>query len=181
MPLISLCLLVGVLVRALASGDTGHRLADTFGTTDLHLGAAFWLSIAFFQFNWYRVLLQHVEGFRALHWGVLWSLSIEEQFYLFYPLVLGWLGKARRLLLFLVGVVLVGFLYRALMVHNPPAVIFGSFSNFDAIALGALLFVAAQKFGNRLRKEFSLSLLLCLSGAARLAAADVLRPRTGST
>jgi peptidoglycan/LPS O-acetylase OafA/YrhL len=45
-----------------------------------------------FQVNWYEA----VHGYLPANWDVMWSLSIEEMFYLFFPLVCVLLARRRR-------------------------------------------------------------------------------------
>jgi peptidoglycan/LPS O-acetylase OafA/YrhL len=70
-----------------------------------------------------------------LPWQVLWSLSIEEVFYLSFPILLGPLKKSRWIIAMLIVITLFGPCRRA---SAPPRVLYDYFSCFDLIALGSL-------------------------------------------
>jgi peptidoglycan/LPS O-acetylase OafA/YrhL len=78
----------------------------------------------------------------------LWSLAIEEQFYLAYPLVLRALGRRRRVVPALLAVVATGPAFRAWAgAWRPQSFLLGftaSFACFDLLALGALLGFALE-------------------------------------
>src|SRR6201996_7572551 len=88
-----------------------------------------------FHVNW----LEATRGYLPGNWDILWSLSIEEMFYLFFPLV----ARAARRRQFLIPLLLVfavaGPFARA-KVFNPNPVWreYSYLGGMDAIALGCL-------------------------------------------
>ena len=166
-PLFFLCVALGLTLIALALPSEPRTLYCLKGA-ETKFTPGFWLSLGTFTFNWYKI----VAPVSGLHWEVLWSLSVEEQFYLIYPLALAWSGSERRLVFLLLFFVLFGPIYRMLW-RDPSPAVNGSFGNFDAIASGALLFVASSRYGARLSKSPSWRGLLCLSGCFLLTAANL--------
>ncbi len=72
----------------------------------------------------------------------LWSLAVEEQFYIFWPLLLGvaWRRGAHRVLLWVVGAIALSFIFNIFVVHRYPEVAFYSpLSRVWELAAGALL------------------------------------------
>jgi peptidoglycan/LPS O-acetylase OafA/YrhL len=72
---------------ALWSATDSPATQFCFRRVDSRFDAPFWFSIPTFTFNWLRILRSNIVGGWGLHWDILWSLAIEEQFYLFYPLL----------------------------------------------------------------------------------------------
>jgi peptidoglycan/LPS O-acetylase OafA/YrhL len=85
--------------------------------------------------NWVRVSGDHLGAL-----GNLWSLAVEEQFYLVWPLVLLFLRpRVRWLLLVVVAVTVFRF------TQAPTAAIYGTFGRIDALLLGAVLAISGLR------------------------------------
>jgi peptidoglycan/LPS O-acetylase OafA/YrhL len=87
-----------------------------------------------FHLNW----LEGVHGYLPASWDVLWSLSVEEAFYLFFPLaclLFRWRGVGEALLL---SIVLVGPFVRRALQAEPIWQSKAYFACMDSIALGCL-------------------------------------------
>ncbi len=124
-------------------------------------------SILTFTVNWVKCLHFHPEINYGQTWSVLWSLSIEEQFYLFYPLALKKLGNERNLFIFLAAVVLFEPISYALAFHFFPydqSLYYSSFVSFGQIALGCLLYLVSQRAAGFLEGRLLRSVSLCLLG-----------------
>jgi peptidoglycan/LPS O-acetylase OafA/YrhL len=104
----------------------------------------FWMSFPTLTFNWLTIFR---EGFSyyGLHWSVMWSLAIEEQFYLVYPWALKKCGSVSRLTRGLLVVVAVGLVFRAGCYFydsgSSALPMFSSFAGFEGIAMGALCYL----------------------------------------
>ena len=97
-----------------------------------------------------NVLFAREGGFHASPFtGHFWSLAVEEQFYLAWPLVV-WLVPRRRLAVVCAALVLGAFMLR-LSIHrttfNATAAYVLTPARMDALALGALVAIAAREPG----------------------------------
>jgi peptidoglycan/LPS O-acetylase OafA/YrhL len=84
-------------------------------------------------------VLEARRGYLPAHWDILWSLSVEEMFYLFFPVVCRLLGGGRRLVFALFAFVVLGPVARTVLAHGSG--IWREYSylgGMDAIALGCL-------------------------------------------
>jgi Acyltransferase family len=63
-------------------------------------------------------LLEARRGYLPGSWDILWSLSVEETFYLFFPLTCKALGRGKLLIAFLVAFVLLGPFGRTILTHG---------------------------------------------------------------
>jgi peptidoglycan/LPS O-acetylase OafA/YrhL len=98
------------------------------------LGRA-WIAALTFHVN----LLEARRGYLPGNWDVLWSLSIEEMFYLFFPLLCRLTGRGRGLVAVLVVFVVLGPFGRTVFAHgNDTWQEYSYLGGMDAIALGCL-------------------------------------------
>ena len=136
-PLFLLAVALGVLM--LAFGDRAAPLfAQVYADPRSSFTVEFWASLFTFTNNWERVF--H-DGFWGLHWDVMWSLAVEEQFYLAFPLLVLWAGLRRRLAGALAAVAVIGLVARIAgdALHlGFTAKDMNSFVCFDTLALGCL-------------------------------------------
>lgn len=84
-------------------------------------------------------VLEARRGYLPGNWDILWSLSVEEMFYLFFPLVCRLLGQGRLLVTVLVGFVVLGPSGRTVLAHgNGTWEEYSYLGSMDAIAMGCL-------------------------------------------
>jgi peptidoglycan/LPS O-acetylase OafA/YrhL len=95
-------------------------------------------------------VLQARVGWLPAGWGVLWSLSVEEMFYLFFPVVARIFGRGRIFVAVLLCFVAVGPLARTVFTHGNEVWTEQSYlGGMDAIALGCLTALVVE------RRQFS--------------------------
>jgi peptidoglycan/LPS O-acetylase OafA/YrhL len=164
-PLLLFVVLMGIFFTY-GLQDPSPKFNYCFLNPTAKLTPLFWVSLATFSYNWFQVL--NPMNYPGIYWASLWSLSVEEQFYLFYPLILKRLKNRKNLVFLLCGVIGAAFFWR-LAVHglgikgSAPS-IRASFGAFDQIAFGALLYLAAQHFRPHLSQKGGTSFFLCGSG-----------------
>jgi peptidoglycan/LPS O-acetylase OafA/YrhL len=114
-----------------------------------------------FHVNW----LESLHGYLPASWDVLWSLSIEEVFYLFFPLLCTLLRRPALILAAFSCFLVLGPWAR---VHSQGLwADYGYLSGMDGIALGCLAAMAVAKLRPHAGTVFALALgvagaLLCL-------------------
>ena len=111
-----------------------------------------------FHVNW----LESATGYLPGNWDVLWSLSNEEMFYLFFPVLCVVLRSRKLLIPALLLFVATGPFARTVLSRNELWRDYGYLSAMDAIALGCLAAMLAQSI--KLSDRVSLILQIC--GAA---------------
>lgn len=105
-------------------------------------------------------LLEARRGYLPGNWDVLWSLSVEETFYLFFPLVCRLFGRGKLLITLLLAFVVLGPFGRTVLTHgNEVWQEYSYLGGMDAIALGCLTALTVS------RLRFSRLQLWMLSGA----------------
>ena len=102
-----------------------------------------------FHLNW----LEAVHGYLPANWDVLWSLSVEEMFYLFFPLICVVVLRARRGMMLLVSLLLVfaamGPFARTVWTTNPIWQEKTYLGGMDGIALGCLCALVTDRLLRR--------------------------------
>ena len=123
-------LLLAVLCGLHLAGVAGYVVGAKTGG----LGRAL-LAALTFRVNW----LEAARGYLPGNWDILWSLSVEEMFYLFFPLVARVLRKRWLLVALLKLFVIAGPFARAKAFnHNPVWREYSYLGGMDAIAMGCL-------------------------------------------
>jgi peptidoglycan/LPS O-acetylase OafA/YrhL len=125
-----LILLLAILCAFHAAGLKDFVVsADTGG-----LGRALFAALSF-----HVNLLEAQRGYLPGSWDILWSLSVEEMFYLFFPAVCWLLGREKRLVALLLAFVILGPFGRTTFAHGNEIWQETSYlGSMDAIALGCL-------------------------------------------
>lgn len=116
-------------------------------------------------FTFHVNVLEARRGYLPGSWDILWSLSVEEMFYLFFPPICRLFGRGKLLIALLLVFVVLGPFARTTLAHNNE--IWREYSyigGMDAIALGCLTALLVS------RKRFSRPVLsvLGVAGAAIL-------------
>ena len=158
-----------VLLAVLSVLDLIHAEGFVINRAGETLPRALFAALTF-QVNWYEA----VHGYLPANWDVMWSLSIEEMFYLFFPLACVLLVKRRR------GTAVFVALLGALVVMGPFARTIWSTNaiwrgtsyvgGMSGIALGCLTALLMEWLERRNPKWMSARLLL----AAQIAGAAVM-------
>lgn len=93
---------------------------------------------------WHNVLMEKI-GYFNYCLNIFWSLSVEEIFYVVFPLLCLLLKKTKFILLFLITVIIISPIYRSHYTENEIVALYGYLSCFDAIAIGCVAAIIAQK------------------------------------
>lgn len=97
---------------------------------------SFWMNLLIIEYGWVNYAL-----------GVLWSLSVEEVFYLAFPVLCLGLGRGKGFIVFLFAIIAYAPYFRALHFgEESGAYLYHYFSSFDGIAIGCLTAMYAQHF-----------------------------------
>ncbi len=103
---------------------------------------------AVFYYQNYYTLYGGGSGGQVLPYGVLWSLAIEEHYYLAYPLLLLVLGNRPRKLFFAIaGLIALATIWRTVVIvvfDNAAHAYMATDTRIDSILFGALLAIAAR-------------------------------------
>jgi peptidoglycan/LPS O-acetylase OafA/YrhL len=92
-------------------------------------------------------VLEARRGYLPGNWDILWSLSVEEIFYLFFPVVARLFGRGRLFVALLLGFVAVGPFARTVLTHgNETWKEYSYLGGMDAIALGCLTALLVARF-----------------------------------
>jgi peptidoglycan/LPS O-acetylase OafA/YrhL len=104
-------------------------------------------------------VLEANRGYLPPAWDVLWSLSVEEMFYLFFPVICRLFGRGKLLVMILLAFVILGPFARTVLTHgNETWREYSYLGGMDAIALGCLTALLVQ------RRRFSRGVLLTMAG-----------------
>lgn len=111
---------------------------------------------------WHNVLMQAM-GYFNYCLNIYWSLSVEEVFYLTFPLACVLLKRDRYIVALCVAAIIVGPIYRSLHTDNEIYFMYAYPACFDAIAFGSLGALLQRRVA--VGAHFGM-LIRCMSGAA---------------
>ncbi len=108
-------------------------------------------------FTFHVNVLEARRGYLPPSWDILWSLSVEEMFYLFFPLVCRLLARGKLLIGFLLIFVVLGPFGRTAFANgNEVWKEYSYLGGMDAIAFGCLTAMLASKIRFSRRALWSL-------------------------
>jgi len=91
-------------------------------------------------------VLEARRGYLPGNWDILWSLSVEEMFYLFFPPICRLFGRGKLLIILLLVFVVLGPFGRTVLTHgNEVWREYSYLGGMDAIALGCLTAIALSR------------------------------------
>jgi peptidoglycan/LPS O-acetylase OafA/YrhL len=132
-----LLLLLAVLCTLHAAGLKDFVVSEKTGGVGRALIAALTFHV--------NVLEAH-RGYLPANWDILWSLSVEEMFYLFFPLLCRLLGRGKWLVALLLIFVVVGPFSRTVLARgNEVWQEYSYLGGMDAIALGCLTAITISR------------------------------------
>ena len=94
-----------------------------------------------FHVNW----LEGHHGYLPGGWDILWSLSVEEIFYVVFPLLCVFLRRERWLVWPLLALILIGPINRTMLAERDPWGSYAYLSCMDGIAFGCLAALAVAR------------------------------------
>jgi len=115
-------------------------------------------------------VLEARRGYLPGNWDILWSLSVEEMFYLFFPLLAKLLSRGKSFVALLFVFVALGPIARTVFAQgNPVWEDYSYLGGMDAIALGCLtaLLASRARFSRSALRTFStigIALLVLILG-----------------
>ena len=105
------------------------------------LGRALWAALTL-----HVNVLEARRGYLPGNWDILWSLSVEEMFYLFFPVVCWIFGRGKVFLAILAAFVVLGPFGRTVFAHgNEVWSEYSYLGGMEGIALGCLTAIIASR------------------------------------
>ena len=115
-------------------------------------------------------VLEAHRGYLPGNWDILWSLSVEEVFYLFFPIVCRVLGRSKLLFVLLAALVVLGPFGRTVFAHgNEIWEEYSYLGGMEGIALGCLTALMISQPVSRTRLSRTAVWILGGGGAAIVA------------
>jgi peptidoglycan/LPS O-acetylase OafA/YrhL len=127
-------------VPSFNNSDGGQQLPNSFFVVAI-------LSVLTF---WHNLLMQYV-GYFNYCLNIYWSLSVEEVFYLTFPLACVLLKRDRAIIMLCVAFIVAGPIYRSLHSDDELYYEYGYLACFDAIAFGCVTALLYRRIQTQIR------------------------------
>lgn len=138
--LVALVTALGVMGLKPFINQAPNGIEVSYGLT-VFSAFTFWMNILIIENGWVNYAL-----------GVLWSLSVEEVFYLAFPILCVVLGRGKGFIIFLLAIIVYAPYFRSLhFAEESGAYLYHYFSSFDGIAMGCLAALMAQRVGQKIQ------------------------------
>jgi peptidoglycan/LPS O-acetylase OafA/YrhL len=132
------CLLLALVIIVLLNFAQIPIFENNAHTTSLALAV---LSVLTF---WHNVLMEKI-GYFNYCLNIYWSLSVEEVFYITFPILCLFLKRAHFIIPFWIALIIVGPIFRSLHANDEIIALYGYLACFDAIAIGCCAAIIAQR------------------------------------
>ncbi|OTG80521.1 acyltransferase [Acinetobacter sp. ANC 5054] len=138
--LVAMVTLLGAIGLKPFLNQAPNGVEVSYGLTVLS-AFSFWMNLLIIEYGWVNYAL-----------GVLWSLSVEEVFYVVFPLLCVGLGRGKGFIVFLLLIIAYAPYFRSLHFgEESGAYLYHYFSSFDGIAIGCLTALYTQHFKGALQ------------------------------
>jgi peptidoglycan/LPS O-acetylase OafA/YrhL len=117
---------------------------DIFSVSDFVIHTTSLSQAVFSALTFHLNLLEANTGYLPGNWDVLWSLSVEEMFYLFFPLVCLTLKKPSHFILAMLIFIILGPFARTIFTNNDMWSDHSYLSCMDGIAIGCIAALIAN-------------------------------------
>lgn len=153
LPPLLLALLIIVLLALAGLDDfrNGHQLPDSY------LIVAVFSVLTF----WHNLLMQY-QGWFNYALNVYWSLSVEELFYLLFPLACILLKSNRYFVMIAFLLIVIGPAYRWLHLDSSIDYRYGYLACFDALSFGVLAVLVQQKVSKEIMRPWRMAAIVGL-------------------
>lgn len=149
--LIFIVLLALAGLESFRNSDGGHQLPDSYMVVAVFSVLTFW----------HNLLMQY-QGYFNYALNVYWSLSVEELFYLLFPLACITLKSGRYIALICLLLIVIGPIYRWLHFDNGIAYRYAYLACFDALSFGVLAALLQGKVSKQFMRPWRMIAMLVL-------------------
>lgn len=136
------------LTTVLILGQIGLPFFQNGGGESGYDGPSLWLTVLSLLTFWHNILMQQ-DGYFNYVLNVYWSLSVEEMFYLLFPLCCVMVRRGSHLVYLAALFVIVGPVYRWLNMDSSVDYLHGYLATFDALSIGVLAALLQEKITPR--------------------------------